>query len=232
MRKIFFMLCLITSSVFSQKEVNSYKYIIVEKKFDFLRTTDEYQTSSLTKFLFNKYGFTAFLADEKLPDDVAKNRCLALTATIVDDSGLLTTKNKVALKDCSNTLVFLSKVGKSREKNYKKAYHQAIRNAFKSIEALKYKYDFTDEIVLNTQIEKSPQQVQTDVIRLTATPVVDGFKLLNTSSEVILELLKTELTTIFILKNKKGILYKTNTTWTAEYYQNGRKIREKYQVKF
>ena len=46
--------------------------------FEFVNSNDKYQTSSLTKFLFNKHGFKAFIADEILPNDVANNRCLVL----------------------------------------------------------------------------------------------------------------------------------------------------------
>ncbi len=53
---------------------------------------------------------------------------------------MFTTKSIVELRDCSNKIIFSSKEGKSKDKEYKKAYHEAIRNAFKSIQSLKYKY--------------------------------------------------------------------------------------------
>ena len=64
----------------------------------------------------------------------------SFTGVIRDDSSMFTTKSIVELRDCYNNVVFSSNVGKSKEKEYKKAYHEAIRNAFKSVQTLKYKY--------------------------------------------------------------------------------------------
>lgn len=57
-----------------------------------------------------------------------------------DDSGVLIVKNKIALQDCFGTLVYASKFGKSKEKEYKKAYHEAIRKAYASMTDLKFVY--------------------------------------------------------------------------------------------
>ena len=122
MRKIFFVLSLLTVSVFAQKNINNYKYIVVPNKFDFVNKVDQYQTSSLTKFLFNKHGFTAFLAEDDLPSDLAENRCLALTAVVESSSSMFATKNVIILKDCANKTVYSSKEGKSKLKEYKKQY--------------------------------------------------------------------------------------------------------------
>ena len=51
----FFILLFIGTSLFSQQsKLDKYQYIIVPDKFDFVKTTNEYQTSSLTKFLLRK----------------------------------------------------------------------------------------------------------------------------------------------------------------------------------
>ena len=97
-------------------KINNYQYIIVADKFDYLKTSDQYQTSSLTKFLLMKKGFKVFLSTENLPSELLQNRCLALTATVTDDSGIFTVKNKIELKDCFGTLLYSSKFGKSKEK--------------------------------------------------------------------------------------------------------------------
>ena len=57
--------CLIVTSVFSQVNLNDYKYVIVPKKYDFLKEADQYQINSLSKFLFNKYGFQTLMEGEK-----------------------------------------------------------------------------------------------------------------------------------------------------------------------
>ena len=119
------LLFLMTMSVFSQQKIISdYKYIIVLGRFDFLKTSDQYQTSSLTKFLLQKKGFTVFLSTDKFPQDLLQNRCLALTARVSDASGILTVKNKIELNDCYGRLLYSSQFGKSKGKDYKKAYAQ------------------------------------------------------------------------------------------------------------
>jgi hypothetical protein len=121
-------------------KINNYQYIIVADKFDYLKTSDQYQTSSLTKFLLKKKGFNVFLSTENLPSELLQNRCLALTASVADDSGIFTVKNKIELKDCFGTLLYSSKFGKSKEKEYKKAYQEAIRNAYASMTDLEYNF--------------------------------------------------------------------------------------------
>ncbi|MCD8415780.1 hypothetical protein LNI89_10455 [Tenacibaculum dicentrarchi] len=233
MNKIITLLLMISTSIQAQKQVNNYKYIIVPNKFDFLKTVDQYQTSSLTKFLFKKHGFTVFLADEVLPNDLAENRCLALTAVLTDASSLFTTKNSITLKDCGNKDIFSSKEGKSRIKDYKKAYHEAIRNSFKSIKALKYNYtpiiiqknDNQSKLVVEKTIDNS-------VINLYAQPIKNGFQLVDANPKVIFKILKTNVKNVFVIEDKNGIIYKNNDIWIAEYYKNGIKTIEKYQVKF
>ena len=44
------------SGAFSQTNLNNYKYVIVPKKYDFLKEEDQFRLNGLTKFLFEKYG--------------------------------------------------------------------------------------------------------------------------------------------------------------------------------
>ncbi|WP_237276225.1 hypothetical protein [Tenacibaculum ovolyticum] len=248
MKKVLFILLMITTSIFSQKQVNKYKYVIVPNKFDFVKEKDKYQTSSLTKFLFNKYGFITFLADENLPVDLVDNKCLALFGTVKSNSNLFTTKTIVELRDCSGRIIYSSNEGKSKIKDYKKAYHEAIRNSFESIKKIKYKYEpvvgtsIKQEVKNINKIQKlkviSDSEMTTNnikdanVISLYAQPTVNGFQLINTKPEVVFQILKTSVEDVFILKNKKGILYKDNNIWIVEFYLKGVKFIEKYQIKF
>ena len=57
---------------------------------------------------------------------------------------------KVQLKNCMNEIVFTSKEGTSRDKEYKKAYHGALRDAFQSFKEANYSYktkQVTQEVV-------------------------------------------------------------------------------------
>lgn len=250
MKRIFLIALFITTASFAQKSINNYKYIIVPSKFDFVKEKDKYQTSSLTKFLFNKYGFTAFLDDEELPADVANNRCLALTGTVKDESSMFTTKSIIELRDCGNKVVFTSKEGRSKEKEYKKAYHEAIRNAFASVQALKYKYQpLKNEVVDKSNdvpavvnptvkvVESKPIEIanQTETNKknvLYAQPIANGFQLVNMKPEVVYQVLKTNVKDVFVIKDKNGILYKNGNSWFAEYYTVEGKVVKEYEVKF
>ena len=119
-----------TMSSWAQTSVNDYKYISVPDKFDFLKSNDQYQLNSLTRFLFKKNGFTVLNKSENYPMDLAKNNCLLLNANVVKLKGLLVTKLQLVLTNCKNTVVFSSEIGKSRIKEFKGAYHEALRDAF------------------------------------------------------------------------------------------------------
>ncbi len=167
------MICFFVTSVFSQTNLNEYKYIIVSKKYDFLKEVDQYQVNSLSKFLFNKYGFEALMEGEAYPEDLTKNRCLALKADALKEPGMFKTKLAIELKDCNDQVVYTSGLGESREKEFKKSYTEAIRNAFKSIEALNYKYEpkENDDTILTSttevknevaeEIQKLKEEIQT-----------------------------------------------------------------------
>jgi hypothetical protein len=252
MKKIVFLLVLICTTAFSQKSINNYKYIIVPEKFDFFKVKDQYQTSSLTKFLFNKNSFTAFMSDEELPDDLAVNRCLALTVNVVDGSGMFTTKSVIELRDCYNTVVFKSKEGKSKIKDYKKAYHDAIRKAFNSVKALGYRYvdskqnqavvqkEITDKKVEAPVVAKDNAKVVKEKIdepikssnTLYAQPTQNGYQLVDTKLEVVFHLLKTSNPNLFVIKDKNGVLIKKGNVWVAEYYKRGVIQTQNYSIKF
>ncbi|MFI1745340.1 hypothetical protein [Thalassobellus sediminis] len=165
--------CLIVTSVFAQANLNDYKYVIVPTKYDFLKESNQYQLNALTKFLFNKYGFETLMEGDEYPEDLVRNRCLALRSNVTKDNGLFKTKLLVTLKGCNDQVVFISQLGESREKEYDKAYTEAIRNAFKSIEEANYKYEPKAEGVVlasnkkevkaeaSEEIKKLKEEIQT-----------------------------------------------------------------------
>lgn len=144
---IFSFLILAHFTSFSQNSVNDYKYIIIPNRFDFLKEKDQYQINSIAKFLFNKYGYTAFMQDEKLPEDLYSNKCLGLTADVVKQSAFLQTKLRIDLIDCNGNIIESSKIGQTREKEYAKAYNIALRNAFETFQYSGYKYKPNAEIL-------------------------------------------------------------------------------------
>ncbi|MEN8788091.1 MAG: hypothetical protein ABF293_01240 [Flavobacteriaceae bacterium] len=129
----------LTGSVRAQ--LNSYKYIVVPKKFDaFKGIENHYQTSTLIKYLFTQEGFNVVYEDD-LPADLANQQCLGAYVDLEKNSKLLSTRLTILLNDCSGATAFKALEGTSREKDFKLAYHGAIRESFVSIAQLGYKYE-------------------------------------------------------------------------------------------
>ena len=117
---VFFCLSICFSS-YSQKSLNDYAYVVISEQFEFQNQKDKYQLNSLTKFLFNKYGFHAFFNAE-VPANV--NRCDGLWVDAEGAPGFIITKIQLVLSDCNGNEVYRSKFGKSKIKDYKKAYYE------------------------------------------------------------------------------------------------------------
>lgn len=175
MKKAFFLIlgCMITFASVGQG-LNSYKYVIVPEEYNFTKEPDRFQLNSLTKFLFDKYGFEAYMENEELPEDLKSNRCKALFTDVENESSLFVTKLVVVLRDCQNKKVFVSKVGRSREKDFKTAYQEALRDAFVSIAALNYNYESTEALeektVIVSGVPSVTEKEQDSIVEVSAIP--------------------------------------------------------------
>lgn len=130
---VIFLFMGVISQSFSQKSLSDYSYVIVSEQFEFQQEKDKYQLNSLTKFLFNKYGFHAYF-DREVPLNVF--RCDGLWAEAEGTPGFIITKVQLVLRDCTGEVIYRTNYGKSKVKDYKKAYYEAVRNAFDDIIAL------------------------------------------------------------------------------------------------
>jgi hypothetical protein len=135
--------------VVSQNELNAYKYIIIPKKYDFLKTENQYRLNSLTKHNFDKLGYMTLIQGEALPDEVKSNPCMAATADVVNESNAFTTKLKLTLSNCLGQIVFTSKQGTSKIKEFDKTYSDALEKCFVSVMELNYQFDASLLINLN-----------------------------------------------------------------------------------
>lgn len=132
------LLCLFASSVFGQ-DVNNYQYVRVPERFDFLDENNQYQLNALTAFLFNKVGFDViYIYKEPVPRGV--HPCDMLYVNVHNESNMFRSKLYITLEDCNEQIVFKTKTGDSREKDYKTSYQEALRNAFESVRGLNYSY--------------------------------------------------------------------------------------------
>lgn len=265
----------ISSSLMSQVSLNNYKYVTIPKKFDFLKSEDQYQLNSLTDFLFMKEGFKTLFNTDSKPQELLNDQCLGLRSEVQNNSSLFTTKLIIVLSNCNNEIVFTSKEGKSKEKEYKKAYHEALRDAFQSISELNYAYDpyvkiqdqikkeeakvqepeLVEEIIVKTEkvqitedfTEKIPAmgaeliQVDNSDVKVTEDATEDllyaqsnelGYQLVDSTPKVVYVLLRSSREDVFILKNRDGILLKSNDKWFIEYYEEDRLIKKEVIIKF
>ena len=147
----------------AQEQLNDYKYIIVPKQFAEFKRENQYQTSTLVKFLFGEKGFDAVYEDE-LPQELRNNACLGLRAKLVDGSSLFTTKSALKLENCNGEEVFETKEGRSKKKDYKASYGEALREAFTSFDGVGYAYNGKAEnsepitVSMKNDIKKLPNE--------------------------------------------------------------------------
>ncbi len=146
MKKLIFGILLLVGfqATMQAQDLDEYRYIKVPEKFEFLSEENQYQLNELTAFLFEKYGFNVLYREDT---PAGTDPCEILRADVENQSGFLQSKVKVHLRDCHDQVVFSSREGKSREKDRKASFHEALRDAFQSVEQVKYNYSPAEVIV-------------------------------------------------------------------------------------
>tara|TARA_R110002111_G_scaffold60230_6_gene100804 strand:- start:4914 stop:5702 length:789 start_codon:yes stop_codon:yes gene_type:complete len=254
LKKIVFTVSFILISFYgiAQKNINNYKYIILPTSFEFSKSEDQYQLNSLLKFLFNKYGYEAYFGNDDLPQDLIGNRCLALNAeALKGKGGIFKTKLEIELKDCFGNIVMTSQEGQSREKEFKKAYTEALREAFETFQNFDYKYVSDKETLVETSKPKvknvKQQMIEVDTPKevitaketkveevLTADNLSDlhyaqeidnGYQLVNSEPRIVMILLSTAAENVFMVKGKNAIVFKEDGFWY--YSENNGKLEER-----
>lgn len=247
MKKLVFVFILFSTVAFSQN-INNYKAVIIPLKYDFLKSENQYRLATLTKLNLQKAGFVAFYSNEDIPSEY-KDRCSLLTVDVKKESGFLMTKLAVVFNDCFGKLIFQSEMGKSKLKEYEAAYSEALNDAFRSINALNYKYELNQSPSkqltqvspvesVNSSISSSATVVQdspntnAELLYAQATPT--GYQLVDASPKVVFKLNKTSVPTLYtaIKDNRQGVLIQKENQWFFEYYENDKLFSELVRVKF
>ncbi len=251
MKRILVLMLLLASTVASaQKNINDYKYVIVPKKFGFLKEADQYRLNTFTKMFLEKYGFTVYFDDEVLPMELANANCNKLYVDVIESNTMFKTNLEVLLKDCTKSTIWKSAEGSSREKEYKVAYQQALREAFNSFDAVGYKYEpvaaaakqqtNTDRPLTITPVttEKATEILTGNAASnsnlLFAQPIENGFQIVDTTPRIILKLKKTSLPNVFLAENDqaRGILFARDGKWIFEFYGGNQIFSETMDIKF
>jgi hypothetical protein len=242
-----------TVTTFSQSTINNYKYVLVPDKYDFLREADQYGLNSATKQLLEEKGFVAFVGNKNLPPELIANKCNALTADVVQKKGIFVTNLTLQLKDCQGNIIFKSKEGKSREKEFAPAYNLALRDAFASLKDVPYKYDgtvaaqpqqpavmpaaspATTTPATTTTTTAPATSAGTDITgTLYAQAITNGYQLVDTSPKKVLTLLKTSTQDYYIAEGgpANGIVFKKDNEWVFEYYKDNKLVSQKLEIRF
>jgi hypothetical protein len=258
MKKFIITLVLFLSIVFiaiAQKTIDNYQYVIIPLKYDFLSEKDQYRLNTLTRHLFKEKGFIALFDAEEFPEEINKDRCEALYANVEKiKGGLFATKLEIVLKDCFGKEVYRTETGSSREKDFQKAYNEAVRNAFSSIENMNYKYQPVDAeveeknekvIENNTDIDKvetKTKDIENSIsdnesdesmdLTLYAQKKPYGYQLVDASPKIVMQLLNTSAKDIFLVRENKAIVFKEDNKWFYYENDNGKIIEKELKIKF
>lgn len=241
-----FSLLLFIATAYSQSTLNNYKYVIVPERFSFSKEANQYGLNTISKLLLEEKGFIAFLGNNNVPPEVAANKCNALTAEVTERNSVFVTNLTLLLKDCQGNIIFKSKEGKSREKEYPVAYNEALRNAFASLKETPYQYDSTIASVSVQQAAATPATTApvtpvtpaaavTDIAgTLYAQAIPNGYQLVDITPKKVLILLKTSVQDYFIAEGgpSNGIVFKKEGEWMFEYYKDSKLVSQKLDIRF
>ncbi|MCY2688322.1 hypothetical protein [Salinimicrobium sp. TH3] len=175
----FTFMCGVTGNIFGQ-DLSQYQYVKVPKQFEFLKHQNQYELNALTAFLLEKYGYDA-LYEEAVPAGV--DPCNVLEANVYKKSGLFRSRLYLTLEDCKDEVVFTSKTGVSREKNFKKSYHEALRDAFTSFQELRK----DPEVIIDPIPAAEMAEKNTAPAEVIIDPVPAPEKVQEEPSEVIVD---------------------------------------------
>lgn len=248
-------------SGYAQNTINNYKYVLIPERFDFSREDNQYGLNTLAKMLMEEKGFTAYFDNTQLPQELAGNKCNALKAEVTQRKALFATNLTLVLKDCQGNIVFKSKEGKSREKEFNTSYNMALRDAFSSLKDEPYTYNgatHTQAVQPTMPAATAPAAVAPAAAPVASAPapapapapatpavkdaagtlyaqaIANGYQLIDTSPKIVLTLLKTSVQDFFIAENGTlhGVVVKKNGDWYFEHYKDNQLVAEKLLIKF
>lgn len=211
MKKILFLAVLLPITLVAQT-------VIVPNRYAFQKEDNQYQLNVLTKFLLEKQGFKTYMESE-VPAELLQNPCEVLKADVKNESNMMTSKLQLVLNDCSNKTVFTSEIGKSREKEYKKSYQEALRNAFAGNALTVFKTSYRVPAKVE---EKTPEPLkitmQPYIALLHAKQVNGGYELYNNTTnglEFIVKKMDTPnvFAAFWVSQKQYGVLEKDGSTF-------------------
>lgn len=210
------------------------KYAIIASKFGFQKTADQYGLNTLTKLFFVKMGSEVYFDNESLPADASDQPCNKIFVDVIENNSLLVSRVKVVIKDCRNNIIVTSEQGSSKEKDYKLAYTEALREALKSIDVAKINLTAkaSPQPFAVVQQPKTVTPVESQV--LNAQPIPNGFQLVDNTPKVVLRIFKTTETDVYVASDDttNGVVFKDGPLYSYEYYLDGKLVKKQLNIKF
>ncbi|SEA27344.1 hypothetical protein [Bizionia paragorgiae] len=198
-------------SGYAQHNLNNYKYVIVPDRYEFLNTPNEFRLNELTKFLFEKYNFLTYMESDILPEDVKSNRCLALSAKVIDRSSMFKTSLIIVLENCKKDIEFSSHEGTSRDKLRDVAFNKALRAASQSLAALNYSYR-PDENQIKLVSESTKIKEEIKALKQEITSLKDAKEVTESRSNESSNTVKRTKDTVTLTTPLKETVFKATKT--------------------
>ena len=123
----------------AQSELNAYKYLIVPTRYENFRQSNQYNTSTLTKYHLTQMGYPA-VYDNGLPKDLRVDPCLGLMLSLAEEASMFRTQIKFVFTDCEGRVVYQTREGASKSKDFQEIYKEAIPDALRSLMSMTYAY--------------------------------------------------------------------------------------------
>lgn len=234
-------------------QFDAFKYVVVPVQFEAFPQANQHKTSTLIKFYLEQYGYPA-VYDLGKSETLEASPCLGVYTQFNDDSNLFSTKVSLTFVDCEGKIVFETQEGRSKEKDYQKAYKEAIEQAFLSFNGKGYTYRppaAAQDAMVVTQTEASanippppPPAVGTATVASArqspeevwyAQAIENGFQLVDSSPKIRMKLLKSsrENTYIAVVDGQAdGTVYLNGDTWIHEFARDGEIRQTPLNIKF
>jgi hypothetical protein len=140
MKRLVFLVFLLSYALAKAQSINNYKYVVVDNQYEFQSEPNQYRLNEFIIFELDKYNFKAYRNTDELPADLEKTPCKAMYLTL-KESGFLATNLEYAFRGCDGNVIFEFPIGTSRTKGFQKAYFEATRDAFGVLGKDAYTYE-------------------------------------------------------------------------------------------
>lgn len=219
MKNIVLIVCMFVANICaSQEGVGIYDFIEVPDRFEFISKDNPHQMSDMMVFYLEKKGLKTY----RKIDSPNVPKCDALYGDIMRVSNLLTTKLIFVLKDCNDRIVFQSREGRSKVKDYAKAYPDALRMAFKTFSKKDVNISEVPEAPIVVINEENVETIKSSVVKTTdAIKEVSKLAVTEDAVNVAINQMPEASFSNYKLKENTYLLKKVATGFTLFLVQEG-----------